>query len=49
MSMQVRSGGLVADSYSIKLHYDYTDPEGNKVWGKVEGLLGSSTYIASGK
>ena len=29
------------------LHYDYTDPEGNKVRGKVEGLLGSTNTTQS--
>ena len=47
MSMQVRSGGPVADSYAVVLHYDYTDPEGNKVRGKVEGLLGSTNTTQS--
>ena len=43
MSMLVQSSGPVAQGYSVVLHYNYTDSEaGNKVQGKVEGLIGST-------
>ena len=45
MSMLVQSSGPVAQGYSVVLHYNYTDPEtGNKVQGKVEGLIGSTEH-----
>jgi hypothetical protein len=48
MSVVSQSSGPVAQSYSVVVHYDYTDPDtGAKVKGKVEGLIRSTVYSAS--